>query len=196
MIRRMALGLALAVLVALGAASPASAEFGISEFDVTFTNADGSMVTQAGSHPFEMTSSFHFISIPTGQGGEEAEEAAKDLLVDQPAGFIGSPIAVPRCANEDFLVDVTVQLPDDLGPSRVPACSASSAVGTVSVTVSSKVGGAPFHAAVYNLEPPPGVAAKLGFRIVGTTVTIELGARESPHITSPAGRPTSPSYWR
>jgi len=39
------------------AAHPAAGNFGVEEFDVTFTEADGTTATQAGSHPFAMDTS-------------------------------------------------------------------------------------------------------------------------------------------
>ena len=38
--------------------TPASADFGLSGIGVTFTEADGTLARQAGSHPFAMTTSF------------------------------------------------------------------------------------------------------------------------------------------
>ena len=39
----------------MATAAPAMADYGFSNFDVTFTNADGTPATQAGSHPFATT---------------------------------------------------------------------------------------------------------------------------------------------
>lgn len=41
-------------------APAAQASFGLEKFDVTYTNADGTPATQAGSHPFQMTTSVYF----------------------------------------------------------------------------------------------------------------------------------------
>ena len=73
-----------------------------SEFDVTFSGPGGATATQAGSHPFEMTTNLHLISKPTGEGGEETEEEAKDIIVTQVPGFVGNPTAVPRCPTRAF----------------------------------------------------------------------------------------------
>ena len=57
------LGTTLALVVAflalvLAVAAPAQADFGLSEFDVSFENEDGTSETQAGAHPFAVTTAF------------------------------------------------------------------------------------------------------------------------------------------
>ncbi len=173
--RRALLGFA-ATALALGAlASPAIAQIGFSEFDVAFTGPKGETVTQAGSHPFAMSTTLHF---QAGEGGS-LEEAAKDILVSQVAGFAGNPTAVPRCPTADFLTG----FPLDSGLSgkiNVPSCADASAVGVVTVTITTGTVEVPVYGAIYNLEPPPGVAAKLGFYASGVPVTLELGVSETP----------------
>jgi len=173
------LTLILATASLLAAASPAQAEFGLTEFDVTFTGPEGESVSQAGAHPFAMNTSLHFNSFPTGKGGENVDEQAKDLIVSQIPGFVGNPVAVPRCSTADFITKVFVR---ESGHSTypVPSCSVTAAVGTIAVTIAAQEVVGTYYAPVYNLEPPPGRAAKLGFWITSVPVTIELGLNESP----------------
>ena len=167
--------LACMAALAVPSAAPANAEFGLSEFDVTFSGPDGSTVAQAGSHPFEMTTFLRFVSQPTGEGGEFTEEAVKDVEITQIPGFIGDPTAVPKCSTADFLSEVTV------GGFPVPNCPVASAVGFAATTLTSKGGtGEPLYGSVYNLEPPPHVAAKLGFWVGATPIPIEVGVGEFP----------------
>jgi hypothetical protein len=177
--KRLSLLLSTTALAILALAPAARAEFGLNEFDVNFTNADGSTVTQAGAHPFAMSTALHFISSPTGKGGERAAEAVKDLIVGQMPGFVGNPYAVPHCSTQEFLTNIRVELPGE-SATAVPACPAATAVGVVSATVGSEVGSGAVYGALYNLQSPPGVAAKLGFELTGTWVTLELGVDESP----------------
>jgi hypothetical protein len=58
--KRLALILCAAALLALGFSSSASAAFGLKELDVAFTNEDGSVAPQAGAHPFAMTTTVAF----------------------------------------------------------------------------------------------------------------------------------------
>ncbi len=165
--------LGLLLLFTLGA-SPAQAEFDMQKFDVTFTNPDGSTQAQAGSHPFAMSTDFEFTTEDVG-GFQLPTAFAKDVEVAQLPGFIGDQTAVPRCATVDFLTFVNVG-------GTVPNCSDSSAVGSISVLLGTGGRSEPgfISAPLYNLEPAPGKAAKLGFVVVELPITIDVGLNESP----------------
>jgi hypothetical protein len=170
--RRLALTLAIGALALAAAAASAQAEVGLDQFDVTFSGADGSPLNHAGAHPFAMTTTAHVLSTPTGEGGEVPNEEVKDLELGQVPGFIGNTTVVPRCSNVDFITKVTTDV-------AVPSCPNSTAVGTVEARLASKERGIALHAAVYNLTPPPGVPALLGFMVTGVPITVELGLNES-----------------
>jgi hypothetical protein len=107
-----------ALLLAPPAAGALEVPFGIEKFDVGFADQHGEAVTQAGSHPFAMSTSVRFDANKSGA----VEEALKDLIATQPAGFVGNPTAVPPCQAVDFLQG-----------SEGAGCPDSSAVGTVSL---------------------------------------------------------------
>jgi hypothetical protein len=163
----------LAIIAGMGLAVPvvAQASFGLSEFDVTFTGPEGSTDAQAGSHPFAMTTSLRLDAVPTAEGGEQAEQPVKDIIVSQIPGFVGDPTAVARCTTAEFTTLIA---------GTVPSCPDSTAIGTITAALASKINVLPTYAAVYNLEPPPGVAAEIGFVIAGVPVPIELGVNDSP----------------
>lgn len=160
-----------AVLAALVAASPASAEFGFKRLDVTFTAADGSPQTEAGTHPFAMTTDLDFNTVfdpDLGEGGVDVPDgAARNLFVDLPPGLIGNPTATPRCSGEDFATIDSI--------SRT-ACPDSTAVGVVDVELNLQN----IQAPVYNLVPTRGVAAKFGFVIAKAPVTFEAVVNPNP----------------
>ena len=165
---------AVLVLLALVASVPAQASFSLKEFDVTFTNRDGSPATQAGSHPFAMTTSLAL--------NESKEELVggelKDLTVEQVAGLVGEPGATPRCSTHDFLTQDAFQN---------SSCPDSTAVGITEVVAGGGVASAGKREIlpVYNVVPPPGVAVKLGFVAFTIPVTIEIGVRhEYPYNIS------------
>jgi hypothetical protein len=162
--RRALLALWVCAAAAAILAPVARADFGIADFGVTFNGPEGEVVTQAGSHPFAMTTSIEFAS----QAGGSVEEAAKDLIATLPAGFVGNPTAVPPCQIADFLTGRT-------------GCPDSSAVGVIAVELAASSGSGTDRAPAYNLQPPPGTAAKLGFWVLGVVpVTIELGVSPTP----------------
>ncbi len=155
--------LSLAASAALFAGT-ALAAFGIEDFDVAYTNADGSPATQAGSHPFQMTTSVHFNL----RDSEHAEGAFKDGTFEQIAGLVADPTAAPRCSAVDFVTLIKGE--------RVTLCPNMTAVGAAATELNP---GGKQYSAVYNLEPPPGVALKLGFIAYNTPVTIEVGLKQS-----------------
>jgi hypothetical protein len=166
------------LLTALVVPSGAIAEFGLEDFDVTFTNENGSMATQAGSHPFAMTTTESFNTTVDPVFGEVPDESIKDLVLTQIPGLVGDPTAVPRCSTLDFLAKEDVVINGKAAVGRYNACPDSSAVGHVLVSLESP---APFTAAaVYNLVPPPGVAAKLGFWALSVPVTVEIRVSPDP----------------
>jgi hypothetical protein len=150
--KRLALILTATVLLALSTGSAAQAAFGFKDFDLVFTNADGSPVTQAGSHPFAVTNTLLLNTVMDPKYGELPEEALRDIVVQLPAGLVGSPGAVPRCASSDFL---------DREPAEdLPGCSDDSAVGVFDARLnygSDANGPIPtgqhYKAAVFNLVP-------------------------------------------
>ena len=156
-----------AALIALALAPSAQADFGLKELDVTFNDADGSVAPQAGAHPYSMTTTIGFNTTPSEKAGYEVPDGdPKDLVIPQMEGLVGNPDVVPTCSNADFLA----------GGSNV-ACPAASQIGVNELTHSEP--GETETVRVYSLDPPPGVAMKLGFYVLLVPVTVELGVNES-----------------
>jgi hypothetical protein len=166
---------ALAFCTGIGAA-PAQADFGLKTFAAGFVNEDGSEATQAGSHPFAMTTSLDVETRIDPELGEIPDGAVKTLRFQLPAGLIGSRTAVPRCSTVDFLT-----IDGDLRP----ACGDATAIGWTRLQLLRPgEGGA---AAIYNLVPPPGVAAEIGFIAAGVPVTAEIAINGEPPNNLVAG---------
>ena len=163
-----ALGLGLFAALAMSAvgATPASAAFGLSEISVAFTEADGSPARLAGSHPYAMTTSFRVnTKMHPKKGVPVVDGALRNLDVVMPEGFAGNPTAVPRCDTIDFLAS----------GAAGPACAASTAVGKLTVEVGGGTGiPGEETVPVYNLNPSPGIAAKLGFWVAEVPITVEV----------------------
>lgn len=152
------------------AAPTAGAQFGLQAFDVTFTNADGSPATQAGSHPFAMTTRLAANTKIDPEHGEIVDESVRDLRIAQVPGLVGDPAAVPRCSSADFS---HIEVPTN-------DCKNDSVVGAIELRIGyTKSGYA--DAPVYALEAPPGAPAKFGFLALGIfPITFEVGVSESP----------------
>jgi hypothetical protein len=133
------------------------APFGLSFFDVDTVEESGEPDTQAGSHPFELSASLGFTvagrETPSPSNGESeaplASGAPKDLELALPPGLVGDPRAVPRCSQKAFLEGETLNCPLD------------TQVGTVKPFFYGTLHSAVFP--LYDIVPPPGQPAELGF---------------------------------
>jgi hypothetical protein len=177
--RRLVLVGMLIGLLAAAAAPSAQAAFGLEDFSLGFEEASGAPASQAGAHPFSVTTNLHFHTVPTTRfeenpnGAKEVPEGAtKDLEVELPTGLVGDPTAVPQCSNADFnnIIRATLE----------SSCSDSSAVGVISVEVLGNANEVEFiHTPVYDLVPPPGTVQKLGFAPYGVPIAIDFVVKES-----------------
>ncbi|MDX6608249.1 MAG: hypothetical protein QOF85_174, partial [Solirubrobacterales bacterium] len=136
----------LAALSLLAVPAAAQADFGIvpGSARVTALNGDGTIDTQASSHPYSFTAHFDLKTEASGhtEGGE-----MRDVLIDLPPGFIGNPQAMPRCPRQEF-------------EGGNPQCAPSTQVGVLQATLP---GFGQVTGPVYNLLPPPGIASQFGF---------------------------------
>jgi hypothetical protein len=178
--RRLARPLVLFFLSLAGAAllaPSAQAAFGFSDISVSFTEKDGSEARQAGSHPYAMRTTFRVNTVPhptkkdsKGNPIPVVDGALRDLDVTAPAGFVGNPTAVPYCETVEFLAS------DVFGH---PACSDSSALGQLTATLGGGTGiEGEETVAVYNMAPPPGVAAKIGFVVGDAPIVLQVGTTD------------------
>jgi hypothetical protein len=172
--RRLLLLLASALCLGGALASPASAAFGLEGLDVSFEEEDGTPTLLAGSHPFQMATSLGLSTVETPEG-RVPEGEMRNLTISQVEGLVGSQTAVPTCSQADF---------NNRSQGR-PACSDASAVGYAAMEAEYKVipagsGDNFFHVPVYSLDPPPGVAAQLGFIVLNVPVTIDVVVSPAP----------------
>jgi hypothetical protein len=142
--------------------SSAEAEYGFSGMDVWFSNADGTVDTQAGSHPYETTVAVGFNELAT--NGEIAGGEFRNVQAELPPGFFGEPNATPRCTR--------VQLDEG-------ACPSDTQIGYDVVPHSDRSVGGPetFDIPVYNMVPPPGVAAEFALTVIGRDTFFDTGPR-------------------
>ncbi|HUN79771.1 MAG TPA: hypothetical protein VMU32_12665 [Solirubrobacteraceae bacterium] len=147
--------------------TPKLAPFGFADAQVWMSNANGTLDTQAGSHPYEVT----FVNLfndyfnsedgwsPAGFGPERSPAQVREIVVKLPAGFAGEPGAVPTCTHQ--------QLDEH-------ACPPASQLGIIAVEV---IGGILFHAPVYNMVAPAGYPDEIAFIIEGNATLLNTGVR-------------------
>jgi hypothetical protein len=155
--------------------------FGIEEGGYTITpEEEGGMVdTQAGSHPFQLTSTVFFDQTieEVQDPGEEkqllepaAPAVTKDVSFQLPPGLLGAATATEKCSSSEFS---TVQVGN--------LCPAGSAVGVATVTIlePSRAGYLTLAVPVFNLEPAQGEPARFGFVADAVPVVLDTAVRTS-----------------
>ena len=162
-------------LVGIGESTP----FGIEDFRAHFEEEDGAADAQAGSHPFQFTTT---IAINQGPDTAPLSETAsagpsvlpKDVFTKLPAGLVGNPTPFPTCSHEQF----------EKGNLQQNECPPQAAIGVTSVTVDERYG---FHELtftqpLFNLEPYHGEPARFGFFVApsGTPVILDTSLRDGP----------------
>jgi hypothetical protein len=160
------------------AVTPAMAEFGVERFAFSARNQNGTPDVQAGSHPYALTTTF-VLNQPLcsenrqGRFACVAEGDLKDVRVELPPGLVGDAEATPRCTYEAFIRDITF--------GQHGTCASDTAVGVATAYVGRELqrnvppNVTPASDAVYNLVPPPGVAAEFGY-VVASAVPVILQA--------------------
>jgi hypothetical protein len=146
--------------------SSAPTSFGIEHYALRPENADGSLDTQAGSHPFQLTT-----DIALNQTAKRLPAVAvKDLHFNLPPGLIGNPTPFPQCPVAKFAANPG---------GGVNLCPDNTVVGAVSVTVA-ELGG--FYKNTYDiplfaLVPSVGEPARFGFELVDIPVYLDTSIR-------------------
>jgi hypothetical protein len=167
---KIAVACALAVLCAAIAAAPASAAFGLKPGSVNASVLDdsGNTYTQAGGHPFSVTTEFKLNSIPDPNeaGGTfglpiSDEAPLRNVKVEAPQGFVADPTATPRCTLADVLAEGI------LGLTR---CPDSSQVGLAYTDFN--LFGQTLHwpSPIYNLVPGLGQPALFAFKVAAPVI--------------------------
>lgn len=178
--RRALLALAIASLHLALLAPSATAAFGIEEVEVDSVDPLGAPSLQAGSHPFGFKVRLQMESVPMPGGKKLPDGAVKNLTVSLPPGFAADPLAVQPCSLADFFTIV----------DTVTSCPNATAVGVQSVQADFDplpVGEETYlHVPIFNLVPPPGIAARFGFVVLGIPVTVDGAISPDPPYNAEA----------
>lgn len=171
--RRNVLAGILTALAFLVWAAPASAEFGLSQFDVQYSAEDATpgipsddpAETQAGAHPFAMTTSFELNYVETNPGEYLPDERIKDLIIEQIPGLSGDATTIPECPTQDFLA------PDGNGNTM---CENSTVVGIAAISLFFPPPMMYVNVPIVNMPPPPGVAVRIGFKVANVPQIVDI----------------------
>ena len=150
--------------------------FGVEQYELRAENADGSPDTQAGSHPFQLTTD---IALNQTANVRIPPAAVKDLRFNLPPGLIGNPTPFPQCPTANF-VRGTFGGPEVAGANF---CPDDTVVGMASVSISSPVGEQSlprlntFTVPLFALVPSVGEPARFGFEITSIPVYLDTSVR-------------------
>jgi hypothetical protein len=153
------------------------ASFSIENYEMAPEEEGGATATQAGSHPFQLTTTlmanqraFDFDDEFGGSYVPESAEMTKDLVFKLPPGLVGNPTPFPQCRISQFTaLRISETCPDD------------TAIGVAAVTISVFLGQSPSTfltvlSPVFNLTPAVGEPARFGF-IAGAPIFLDTSVR-------------------
>jgi NHL repeat len=149
--------------------------FGVRSFGVSFLNQDGTPDTQAGSHPYQMVTSLDFNTraMPAQATADspyvtQPDGHVRDVIADLPPGLVGDPNATAVKCKLVALEKLDAE-------PNVLNCPPESQVGELEVEFGERGLVAPIKEPVFNMVPPPGVAAQIGADFIIPDVFIDVG---------------------
>ena len=155
--------------------------YGVQTYQLAPEEEGGGPDVQAGSHPFEMTTTLLFNSDTTQVFTSAPEEVkseirpmalTKDLRFNLPPGLVGNPTPLPQCNTAQFLRALN---------NHSEECPDDTVVGVASplLTNPDKTSQVPlaFSEPVYNLEPSAGEPAKFAFITPYGPVVLDTSVR-------------------
>jgi hypothetical protein len=165
-------GISVSQTLTTGASTP----FGVEGFELVPENEGGTVDTQAGSHPFQLTTTFNLNEnaetesrapesvAPTGP------ELVKDLQIKLPQGLVGDANVVPQCSEADFTTEIS---------GAFNLCPGDTAVGVALLTINEPftLGYSTDPVPIFNLTPPRGEPARFGFDFESDPVVLDTSIR-------------------
>jgi hypothetical protein len=150
-------------------------QYGAQSYELTPEEEGGGVDTQAGSHPFQLTTTLMLNSqaVPVEEGLSEVQPVAttKDLRFNLPPGLIGNPTPIPKCSLNQFILSSHGSTP----------CPNNTAVGVATPIVTGFDGGARvsyvLSEPLYSLEPAVGEPARFGFITLAGPVILDTSVR-------------------
>ncbi len=142
--------------------SSAPASYGLlPDFRVPLSEADGSPATLAGFQPYQLTATMGFPTEKSSVGLGGAGHL-HNVNVDFPPGETINPAATAKLCTEQQLTN-----------EFESTCPIASQIGTVDIVT---ITGGPLtkSAPLYNMVPPPGTAASVGFDALGAGIFVHL----------------------
>jgi hypothetical protein len=147
--------------------------FGVEDYKLVPEEEGGAPSTQAGVHPFQLTTvlSLNTSEAPASFHEQQPAGLAKDLTFQLPPGLIGNPTPFAQCSDVQFTTQEE--------PSLHNSCEAKAAIGVALLSFNAP-GAYHFNSTtvpVFNLKPLVGEPARFGFEFIGRRVYIDTSVR-------------------
>jgi hypothetical protein len=136
--------------------SAVPAPFGVSNFEFYKDAPNGTEESQAGGHPYQLTTTIDLNSVLRNQlglgagkqqGAPASSEEVKDIVVDLPLGFAGSTLSAPECTEAQL--------------DSASHCPPNTVVGHLTTEVVN--GETTINSPIWNLVPERGHPAEFGY---------------------------------
>ncbi|HTZ63361.1 MAG TPA: hypothetical protein VMB51_04600 [Solirubrobacteraceae bacterium] len=149
--------------------------FGVERLSLSPEEEGGAADTQAGSHPYQLTTTFDVNQILAPALNHSLQPQApalvRDLSFHLPPGLVGNPTAAPQCGDVDFATISQDGLTD--------LCPADTAVGVAVVTINEPeiFSFTTIAVPVFNLTPARGEPARFGFEVFKVPVVLDTAVK-------------------
>jgi hypothetical protein len=151
--------------------------FGVERYELVAEEEGGAVDTQAGSHPFQFTTTLFLNqgALSPGDRTEAVEQQPalpRSFRFDLPPGLVGNATVMPRCTEEQFTTKIEL---------LADKCPGDTAVGAAAVTIIEhrNEGLTTIAVPVFNLVPEAGEPARFGFFALGVPVVLDTALRGS-----------------
>jgi hypothetical protein len=155
------------------AAAPAGAAFGLQPGDAGFSaqalDADGSVASQAATHPYSLSTEINF-----NVSGGAPDGDVRDLEIDRPAGLVENPAAVGACTLAQFQAPRNSPFQESRSGE---SCPLDSQIGLVTVRLGD--GGTSRTFGLFNLVAPAGTPSMIGASPFGMPLTFVSTVRSA-----------------
>jgi hypothetical protein len=160
------------------------ARFGVAAAWAGSFEADGSPSTQAGGHPFDSAAYAMANSVRLVNGAFAPAGDSKNIVVDLPPGFVGNPLAGPRCPQ-------SVVIEPEAGSA---VCNESETVGNLDPFIGAPNESLQLPSRLFNDMPPKGVAGEFTTKLAFPFQSIVAGVNSEEDFGIRLTAPNNPNY--
>ncbi len=148
--------------------SSAAPVFGVEDFSLVPEEVGGGVDVQAGSHPFQLTTTF---SLNQTADLVRPPALARNLQFKLPPGLLGNTVAIPQCNDSDFR--------GVINGGSANRCPQDTVVGVASITIDEPANTElqTIPVPLFNLTPGRGEPARFGFEYASSPVTLDTSVR-------------------